>query len=417
MKNGVVLPLGSTLGGGINSNRPGPVEDGFERMREAFPALAAAGVRQVRIPFDWSRLESSSGRWDRDCEDRYDKAIAAAHEAGLQVWACLFEWIVPAWFDNDGNFADDKATRRFWPRYVGHVAERFGDSVNGWVPFDRPTQFARGAFLNGGWPPRRSDPRLHGQVVITMIEAWRDAWRILRGVHPVMTMLGLEKVDATTLDDAESARMLDAHVWRVWPNALRDGVISVPGWGDRNLADLAGSCDVVGAAVSIPSTAEASDLVAEYSMRLAEVIPDRPLCLVIPLGPRREVEERCRFIGASLLDVLGGGLPLGGLWPHRVGNQRSARPAWLDLTYHTRKPPKRGRPCSIASTAQLFPPPDRQAFHAVAQDPGLVGSPHRMQFASRRSQESRSVRRGSQGRKSIERPEGRSRDGQGGDPN
>ena len=61
--------------------------------------------------------------------------------------------------------------------------------------------------------------------------------------------------------------------------ALRDGTITIPGRADRELADLAGSCDVLGIA-----TSDAHDL-EPLLHRTADMGPDRPLAVTFrPTG-------------------------------------------------------------------------------------------------------------------------------------
>jgi hypothetical protein len=122
-------------------------------------------------------------------------------------------------------------------------ADTFGDTIGGWVPIEHPLGMANRLFP--------ADPRRHGDVLDTLVTAWRDAWRILRGGPPVITAFGLEIVRPVdqTIPAEEAARRLDQIRFRLWLQGLRDGIVSIPGRADRELADLAGACDVLGLVV------------------------------------------------------------------------------------------------------------------------------------------------------------------------
>jgi hypothetical protein len=201
-------------------------------------------------------------------------AIAALRAAGATTWVCLLSPAVPVWFDNEGGFTDARFAGHWWPRWVEQAAGALGDDVDGWVPFEAPYAIANRLVPD--------DPRRHGEVVDTLLVAWRDAWRILRGPRPIATSLDVRTVPIPRDDvpAAELARRDDHLRWRTWLRALRDGTITIPGRADRELADLDGACDVLGIA-----TSDAADLEALLH-RTADQGPDRPLAVTFrPTGP------------------------------------------------------------------------------------------------------------------------------------
>ena len=150
------------------------------------------------------------------------RSLAAGLRAGgVAVWVCLLSPDVPLWFDNEGGFTDDRTARHWWPRWVEAAAGAFGDDVDGWVPFEAPF-----AMANRLVP---TDPRKHGEVVDTLLVAWRDAWRILRGPLPVATSLDVRAVTIPRDDvvAAQWARREEHLRWHTWLRALRDGTITI----------------------------------------------------------------------------------------------------------------------------------------------------------------------------------------------
>mgnify|MGYP000143117659 CR=1 FL=1 len=95
------------------------------------------------------------------------------------------------------------------------------------------------------------DPRRHGEVMHTLVVAWRDAWRLLHGPLPVISSLDVAVVRPTddTAPAREVARRFDQLRWGLWFQGFTDGVVRIPGRADRELPDLAGSVDVIGLAL------------------------------------------------------------------------------------------------------------------------------------------------------------------------
>jgi hypothetical protein len=250
-----------------------------QRFAEDLSLLRDLGAADVRITLDWQWLQPRAGSFDGDAVEWYAGVLRQARTIGIDVHLTLLERAVPQWFDNDGGFTDDRFALHWWPRWVEDVSERFGDVAAGWVPFDNPLAFANRLVPD--------DPRKHGEVLDTMVTAWRDAWRILRGGPPVATALGVKTVRPAdqTVQAAESARRQDQLRWRMWLQALRDGTLSIPGRADREVPDLAGACDVVGVVVN--DVDESLGAV----VRAAEMGPDRPLAITLIAPPGRDSDR------------------------------------------------------------------------------------------------------------------------------
>ncbi len=244
------------------------------RFHEDLALLAGLGVPTVRITLDWPWLQPKAGTFDGDAVEWYSGLLQQAAALGIGLQFTLLERDVPSWFDNDGGFTDSRFAGHWWPRWVEGASERFGDGVAGWVPLDNPLAYANRVIPD--------DPRRHGELLDTLVVAWRDAWRLLRGGPPVATAIGVKTVRPVdqTIPAAEEARRQDHLRWALWLQGLHDGTISIPGRADRDLADLAGSCDVIG--ITVADVDESLSAV----LRAAEMGPDRPLAitLITPKG-------------------------------------------------------------------------------------------------------------------------------------
>ena len=300
---GVSLPSLVVLGAAATSDASTPGSgNGFHtRFADDLGALAASGVTHVRLGFDWSRLQPRAamghdldGQW----VEWYSDVITAARSLGIGVWPTLLERTLPRWFDDELGFSDAKGAGRHWPRFVEAVADAFGDRVAGWFPIDDPIAFAA----------RResTDATRHGELVHTMIVAWRDAWRVLHGGPPVAGSFGVRTVRPIdqTVPAAEAARREDHLHWRTFLRGLRDGTVVIPGRADRPLADLAGAIDIVG--VKVRTDLADDPAIDDESLRrweerslamlhrVAEEGPDRPITIAAYRVSRSSVAENRR---------------------------------------------------------------------------------------------------------------------------
>ncbi|MEN9643523.1 MAG: hypothetical protein RL238_192 [Actinomycetota bacterium] len=213
------------------------------RLLDDVALAAELGLAVVRIDVPWAEAQPRAGAFDGDVFERVHGAAQAARAAGLRTWFRLLQPTVPWWFENEGGFTDDRTAGHWWPRWVELAAERLGDVADGWVPLEAPLGVADRLMPD--------DPRRHGEVMHTLVTAWRDAWRLLHGPAPVIASLDVAVVRPTddTPPAREAARRLDKLRWGVWFQGFADGVVRIPGRADRELPDLAGSADVIGLAL------------------------------------------------------------------------------------------------------------------------------------------------------------------------
>ena len=247
--------------------------DDAERLADDLAFAAEVGITQVRMDVPWALAQPRSNTFDIGVFEHLATAAQQARALGLALWFRLLQVDVPHWFDDDGGFADDRTAGLWWPRWVEAVAANLGEVAAGWVPFEAP--FALAARL------MPHDPRRHGDVMHTLVVAWRDAWRVLGGAGgpPVATSIDVtvERPTDPSEQALQEARRRDQLRWATWLSGLYDGVVRIPGRADRPLADLAGACDIVGLAVR--------DGVEAALYRAAELAPPRPLLVTFrPTG-------------------------------------------------------------------------------------------------------------------------------------
>jgi beta-glucosidase/6-phospho-beta-glucosidase/beta-galactosidase len=162
--------------------------NGFRtRYADDFANLAEHGVRRYRLTVEWARLEPHPGQWDAVEAAHLRSVVSAAGAAGVEVWACLLHGSAPGWFtDDQRGWRAGREAILPWARHVDRVAEAVGDLVAGWVPIHEPDLLARLGYLDGTFPPGRTDEDGHRTAAATLAAAEAEAARLLRsGGRPV----------------------------------------------------------------------------------------------------------------------------------------------------------------------------------------------------------------------------------------
>jgi beta-glucosidase len=289
--------------------------NGFQtRWPDDLDLIAAHGITQLRLTLDWARVCPRPGSVDGDSVEWYRDVLGHARSLGIDVWVTLLERDIPRWFDDERGFADPKNAARWWPRWVETATDVVGDLAAGWHPIEDPLRWTdRTARYNDG----TVDHLRHGEVLDTLVVAWRDAWRILRGGPPVATALrvGVVRPIDASQPAADDARRRDHIMWTTWLRGLRDGSMVIPGRADRELADLAGAADVIGVGVSLSShdlpagritddaLAQLTDRVGHHIRRAAEIGPDRPMQLSNVTFPAADLAARGHLLRAAAIAI------------------------------------------------------------------------------------------------------------------
>lgn len=214
-----------------------------DRLLDDVGLAVELGLDRIRLDVPWALAQPRAGAFDGDVFERLAGAAMAAADAGVATWFRLLQPAIPHWFDDEGGFTDERTAGMWWPRWVDAVADRLGHVAAGWVPFEAPYGMCDRLSPN--------DPRRHGEITHTIVVAWRDAWRVLHGRTPVACSLdvAVERPTDESPEARAAANRRDHLRWGLWLQGFADGVVRIPGRADRQLADLAGSVDVVGIAV------------------------------------------------------------------------------------------------------------------------------------------------------------------------
>lgn len=223
---------------------------GHESRPSDIAAFAGLGLKALRFPLLWERIERRPGLRDFAWTDA---RVAEAERHGLRLIAGLVHHgSGPVWT----SLLDDG----FAPGLAAHaraVAERY-PHLEAYTPVNEPLTTARFACLYGHWAPHVRDEPAMWRAVLNQIDAVRAAMREIRRVTPAARLVQTEDLGFTHAAPhlAYQAAHENHRRWITWD--LLDGAVTRDhpmharlvrfGFGDRLAAIADDPCpaDVIG---------------------------------------------------------------------------------------------------------------------------------------------------------------------------
>jgi beta-glucosidase len=124
----------------------------YELYEQDFDLARSWGHNAHRFSIEWSRIEPSEGKWNREAVVHYSAVIRALKERGLEPILTLHHFTSPAWFTLGGGWLRRDSATRF-ARYSAYVFEHLGKDVRYWLTINEPTVYVLQGYINGEWPP------------------------------------------------------------------------------------------------------------------------------------------------------------------------------------------------------------------------------------------------------------------------
>lgn len=206
---------------------PGLVHDGdngtiscdhYRRYREDVDVMAHLGLKAYRFSISWSRvLPDGRGHVNAPGLDFYDRLVDRLLERGIEPFATLYHWDLPAALDDRGGWLNPDIAGWF-AEYAGIVYRKLDGRVKHWTTLNEPWVVADGGYLRGALAPghrnRFEAPvathnlmRAHGAAV--------KAYRV-EGRHKVGLVVNLEPKYAASQapEDLAACARADAYMNR-----------------------------------------------------------------------------------------------------------------------------------------------------------------------------------------------------------
>jgi beta-glucosidase len=198
--------------------------DSWHRWPEDLDLVRDLGLGAYRFSVEWARIEPASGEWSAAALDHYRRMVAGCRDRGLQPFVTLNHFALPLWLAHEGGWEDTAMPERFatyCAKTAGALAE---EGAEFFATINEPNAFAAVGWIDGRFPPGKTDYGLCWSVMENQRAAHRRAVDAIRAVAPgakVGLTLSMADYQADP-DGGEQAEQMAAAATQFMENAYLD---------------------------------------------------------------------------------------------------------------------------------------------------------------------------------------------------
>ncbi|MDO4806528.1 MAG: glycoside hydrolase family 1 protein [Coriobacteriales bacterium] len=206
------------------------------RYAEDFALFHELGLSSCRTSIQWSRLMDADGHLNPEGAEFYHRLFAAAREAGVEVFANLYHFDMPAYLFRRGGWENREVVEAY-ASYARAAFTEFGQEIEHWFTFNEPIVEPEQRYTHGVWFPFHRDfaQACRVQYGISLAHALAvDAFRTLQsaGIVRADAKIGLINCftppytrEDPTAADLEAVRMVDGLHNRWWLDLVTRGTL------------------------------------------------------------------------------------------------------------------------------------------------------------------------------------------------
>ena len=195
--------------------------DHYHRWREDVALMRDLGLQAYRFSIAWGRvLPEGTGRVNTPGLDFYDRLVDALLDAGIEPFATLYHWDLPAALDDRGGWLN-RDVADWFAEYTRVAVGRLGDRVKRWTTLNEPWVVMDGGYVRGGLAPGHRNHFEGPLVAHNLLRAHArgvQAFRAEQAQGEIGLVVNLEpKVAASdSAEDTATAARADAYMNRIF---------------------------------------------------------------------------------------------------------------------------------------------------------------------------------------------------------
>jgi beta-glucosidase len=167
--------------------------DSYNRYEEDFDLCTQMSNNAVRISIEWARIVPDEGEINIAEIEHYKKVLKAAKDRNLKTFVTLLHFTLPNWIAKKGGWVNGK-TIKYFAEYARLCAEQFGSLTDAFITINEPLVYTTMSYINGIWPPARSDLMLAITVENNLIRGHIRAYKAIKTVNSVYQVGMVENV-------------------------------------------------------------------------------------------------------------------------------------------------------------------------------------------------------------------------------
>jgi beta-glucosidase len=234
--------------------------DHYRRFEDDVRLMRDLGLRAYRFSISWSRvLPEGVGRVNQAGLDFYSRLVDTLLEHGIEPFATLYHWDLPAALEDRGGWAASESADWF-AEYARLLYRALDGRVTKWATLNEPWVTMHCGYVDGNHAPGRRDWSEAARVSQNLLRAHASAVNAYRaeGQHSIGLVVNLVPIHPAddSMDDLRAAERFDAYLNRQFldpailgqtPTAMADiwGPANAT-WRDGELKKMSPPIDFVG---------------------------------------------------------------------------------------------------------------------------------------------------------------------------
>jgi len=163
----------------INGEKSGSACDWWSgKWKEDFNRAESTYQNAHRFSVEWSRIQPEENRWDESAIDHYRQMVRGLIERGMTPLITLHHFTEPIWFSELGGW-ENPQSYSYFGKYVLKVVEALKDYCNLWITINEPNVFVTMGFIEGVFPPGKTDLKSAFNVVTNLVKGHSKAYEII----------------------------------------------------------------------------------------------------------------------------------------------------------------------------------------------------------------------------------------------
>ncbi|HET89751.1 MAG TPA: glycoside hydrolase family 1 protein [Chloroflexi bacterium] len=222
----------------------------WDNAEADFDRAAGMGLTGLRLSVEWSRVEPRPGVFDDSALARYGEMLRGLRERGIEPLVTLHHFSNPHWLVEQGGW-EAPETIPLFVRFVRRVVESLGPYCDLWCTINEPNVYSFFGYLEGIFPPGKSDLGTALRVIRHMLAGHAEAYRAIHALQPharvglAHHMRVFDPVNPRSLLDRQAARNTDRIFNQAILTALTKGRWTLPlgfglAWKLRSTLDWIG---------------------------------------------------------------------------------------------------------------------------------------------------------------------------------
>jgi beta-glucosidase len=198
--------------------------DWWENAEADFDRAAEMGLNALRLSIEWSRVEPRPGEFDDAALGRYSQMLQGLRERNIEPMVTLHHFTNPRWLaEEQGGWENPEAIALF-ARFVRRAVEVLGEHCDLWCTINEPNIYGYLGYLEGVFPPGRSDLGTAMRVIRHLLAGHAAAYREIHALQP-HARVGLAH-NMRVFDPASRRSPLDRRAARIADKAFNQAILT-----------------------------------------------------------------------------------------------------------------------------------------------------------------------------------------------